>query len=212
MTARGKLTLTFCAILFLFGVNFGVYLWSANQRNVAVGNLDRALSRVAVVSAVRQDLDNMSKEIALLSQLKFEEGERGPDPKEQQAFALRLTNLKSKITQLQGLWDPARRQEVDQLSRSYDELAQSWKNFYEYLGAQQSKAVTELAVRGDPLSERVMKQLMPDVERNVNEQAQAAKIAVHGTMRRADDLTFFVFIISLVLSSLLAVLALQSRS
>lgn len=210
MAARGRLAFSFCAILLLFGVNFVVYLLSASQRTVTVANLDRSLNRVAVAAAVHQDLDNVSKEVALLSQLKFEGEAQPPDPTEQQVFFQRVDGIKSKIAQLQQLCDPGQRQEVDELASSYDKLAQSWKNFYQYVGAQQAKAIAELAVRGDPLTELVVTQLVPSVQRRANEQATAAKNAFHDTSQRTDQFAFVVFIISLVAASLFGVLGLQS--
>lgn len=210
MAARGRLTFSFCAILLILGANFVVYVWTSTERTASVENLDRALSRVAVVGAIHQDLDNVSKEVALLSQLKFEGENQPPDPNDQQAFAQRVDGIKSKIAQLQKLYDAGQRQESDQLAWSYEELSQSWKNFYQHLGVQQAKAVTELAVRGDPLTERVLTQLMPSVQKQANEGAQGAKNTFHKTAQQADRFTFFAFITSLVVASLLAVLGLQS--
>ncbi len=212
MSARAKLTFSFCSILFLFGVNFAVYLWTVNRRNAAVENMDRSLNRVAVLSAVHKDLDNLTKEVALLGQLKFEESSPAPDPKDQQAFFQRVDGIQSKTAQLQGLFDPGRTREIDDFAKSIGDLAQSWKSFYENLGVHQGKAVTELAVRTDPLTEEVTTRLMPNLQRTVNEQAQAAKIVFFETNQWADQFTFFVFIISLTLASLLAVVGLQSGS
>lgn len=212
MTPRAKLTLSFCAILLLFGVNFGVYFWTVNRRNTAMQNLDAALSRVAVLSAVHQDLDNLTKEVALLGQLKFEESSSGPDPVDQKSFFQRVDSLESKTDQLKKLCDPVRTPEIEEFARALDGLAQSWKTFYRNLGAQQAKAVTELAVRTEPLTERVTAVLLPGLQKAINQQAVAAKNAFAETAQWADQFTFFVFIVSLVLASLLAVLGLQAST
>ena len=212
MTPRAKLTLSFCAILLLFGVNFGVYFWTVNRRNTAVQNLDAALSRVAVLSAVHQDLDNLTKEVALLSQLKFEEGSSAPDPGDQKSFFQRIDSLQSKTDQLKKLCDTVRTPEIEPFTGAVDDLAQSWKTFYRNLGVQQAKAVTELAVRTEPLTERVTAVLLPSLQKAINQQAIAAKNALSEITQWADQFTFFVFIISLILASLLAVLGIQASA
>ncbi len=175
-------------------------------------NLDAALSRVAVLSAVHQDLDNLTKEVALLGQLKFEESSSGPDPVDQKSFFQRVDSLESKTYQLKKLCDPVRTPEIEEFARALDGLAQSWKTFYRNLGAQQAKAVTELVVRTEPLTERVTAVLFPGLQKAINQQAVAAKNAFSETAQWADQFTFFVFIASLVLASLLAVLGLQASA
>ena len=68
MTIRRRLTLSFAIVLVLFGVSTGVYLWSAHLRGVTMKRLDRTLQRRVVLATIRQDVDNLQKQVALLSQ------------------------------------------------------------------------------------------------------------------------------------------------
>ena len=68
MTIRRRLTASFLVVLLLFGVNLVVFFWSNHKRRLTVEELQRASSRQLLLSSVREDLNDLQKQVNLLSQ------------------------------------------------------------------------------------------------------------------------------------------------
>jgi hypothetical protein len=163
MSIRARLTLSFVAVLALFGASLAVYLWSAHLRDATMKRLDRTLKRRVILATVRQDLDNLHKQVALFSELEAESTQTPPDPAARQLFHEQLDSVSRQIASLKGLSESDDTAAVAELESGYVSLSGAWKSFYDYLGVEQTWAVAS-AAKADPLSFRLQTQLLPRME------------------------------------------------
>ena len=80
MTIRRRLELSFLAILLLFGLSLLVYFLSSQRRSAALEEYRRAIQRQLLVSSIAQNLKDMQKQVALLSQVVVEAAASGAGP------------------------------------------------------------------------------------------------------------------------------------
>jgi len=150
MTIRRRVTLSFLLVLVLTGLNLVVFFWSSFRRQETVEGLRRASARQLVIASIREDLNDVQKQVTLLSQIlpEAEPGTTNADGLTR--FSARLDDIGRAIEELRGLAAPDERARVEAFGSAYRELAASWRVYYEHLGVNQSKAITELVVRAEP--------------------------------------------------------------
>src|SRR5215469_8936650 len=73
MTIRRRYYLYLLIVLGLFFANLVAYLWSARARKQAESEWDHATAAELKISSIRQELDNLNKEVTLASQMQQEE-------------------------------------------------------------------------------------------------------------------------------------------
>src|SRR2546425_8807164 len=100
MTIRRRLSLSFSVILLLFAVNLVIYFWGNQRRQSSVETLRRAVSREALISALNQNLNDIQKQVVLLSQVATETPSPGADPSEMSRFDGQLENVEHEIAEL----------------------------------------------------------------------------------------------------------------
>src|SRR5689334_17740599 len=149
MTIRRRIALSFFAILTLFGVAVGISMWTTMLRARSMDVLARALNRQALIASIRQDIDNLYKEVTLLSNMEIGVGESADAPAARQLFKQKTDSVAASIANLAALCEPADRPQVEDIRRTYVSVANAWTQFYDYLGVEQSWAVANLA-RGEP--------------------------------------------------------------
>lgn len=209
MTLRRKLRLAFGIILGLFGLNLAIYFWSAHQRNRTVDGLGRAISRQILISKISQTLNNLHQQITLLSGINFEAGTSGATPEERRAFMAQLDSVTSGLRQLEALADPGERSEIKNFETTYEKLDRSWRVYYDNFGVHPNVAVVELALRADPLSEKVLKHDVPDIQEMEQQRVNDAKAEFAKVSRITDRVTVIIFLISLLLAVTIAVRVLR---
>ena len=91
-----------------------------------------------------------------------------------------------------------------EFDRSFRALANSWLVFYGNFGVNQTKAIAELAIRGDPLTRRVVQELMPRVQAEENKRAESASENFRTASRIGDRVTFLVFVASTFVALMVA--------
>lgn len=202
MTIRRRLALSFVAILVLMAVNEVIYFWSSGLRTNTLEALDRALTRQVIIGAVRQDLDNLHKEVTLLSQL--EEG-TGTDHETRLVFDAKLTKVGEGVKRLQALSDPLDEDRISDLDRTYAQLADAWRNFYQYLGAAQGPALAEL-VRADPLSQRLLIDTLPHLQADQQTRVREAEADSTRVAALTDRLSLAIFVLSTLVAVVVAFL------
>ncbi len=205
MTIRRKLGFSFGAILALFGLTLVIYFWSATERSRTVDTLRLAISRQSLLATVSQDLHNVHQQITLLSGVTGEAGEVCPSPDEQKAFAAQLDGISKKLGQLESQTEPADRAEIQELRSTFELLARSWKVYYQNFGVNQNAAVMELALRADPLSEKVLKLLVPHLQEAEERRVDRAKAESAKVSRIVDRITVIIFFVSLLMALIIAV-------
>lgn len=209
MTIRRKLALSFGVILGVFGLNLAIYFWSAAQRNRTVDTLGRAISRQILLSTIDQSLNSLHQQVTLLSSITVEAATTGATPEERQRFSAQLDEVSRKLRQLESLADPSVRKEVQQLQNAFEPLARSWKVYYDNFGVNPNLAVVELALRADPLSEQVLKNLVPHLQEAEQQRVNQAKADFSKVAYFTDRVTVIIFLSSLLLAGTIAVRVLR---
>jgi signal transduction histidine kinase len=202
MTIRRRFTLSFLGILALFAFNAWIYVWSNGRRSVAVEDLRRAITRQALLSSVQLAFNDAQKQIGVLSQVASEAGAAGASPSEKIQFANQLDAAERNIAEFRKLQKDT--PTIVEFERTSRELAASWRLFYDNFGVHQTKAIAELAIRGDPLSRRVIEELMPRVQAEENRRAESASENFRAASRIGDQITFSIFIISTIAALIVA--------
>lgn len=204
MSIRRRLTVSFLVILVLFGLNLVIYFWSGQRRSDAVEDLRRAISRQILVASIDQDLKNLQKEIALLSQITAESAATGATPEDIVQFGRQTAAISVEFREVYKLSDSSAKTQVDELEQSYTELAISWQTFYSNFGVNQGKAITELATKADPMSQRVIQQLVPQLQEDERERVEAASKRFYDVARLTNRMTIAIFGISIIVAIVIA--------
>ncbi len=179
----------------LFGLNLGVYSVSNVKRRATVEALRRAISSQILIAEINQRLNDTQKQMALLGEA-VTDSAAGASAEEIASFSGRLDFVKRKIQELRSLSDDTTRNKVDQFAKDYEALSASWLSFYRNFGVHYATAITELAMRADPMSQRLLQQTVPEIleaEKNNVEKASASFYSVGAV---ADRLTALIFLFS----------------
>ena len=200
MTIRRRLDLSFLAIIGLLGLNLAIYFWSNQQRSASVEELRRAISRQNLVASINQNLNDLQKQVALMSQVTVEATTGGAGPGEVLLFKSQIEAIRKQIKDLRELSDSEARINVESLDKALQELGTSWIIFYENFGVNHAKAIRELAMRIDPLSQRVLQQLVPQLQEGEKRRVEAASSNFYRVARLTDRITVLIFVISAVVA------------
>jgi serine phosphatase RsbU (regulator of sigma subunit) len=211
VTIRSRLTLSFITVLALFGISLGVYSWSARLHEVTMRRLDHTLQRRVVLATMRQDLDNLQKQVALLSQseLAADSNVGPPNPRIQQLFDEKAHKVSEQIASLKSLSEPEDAAPIAELESSYASVAQAWKAFYEYLGVEPAWAVAS-AAKADPLSFRLQTEILPRLQEVENRRVEMAEARFSEVEALTNRITSITFLLTLLFAT--AVALLLSRS
>lgn len=205
MSIRRRLVLAFVPILLLFAVNLSVYFWSTALRNRAMEDLRQAVSRQILITAIKQDLSDVQKQIALLSDLMTEAGGATPDAVMQ--FQAQLDKISKEIRELEAARVRnlgAEAEELKEFTENYRKLSDSWVRFYDNFGRNQTAAVTELAVRAEPLGQRVIQEMVPHIQQEEQDRVENLRAKFYSVARITNSITVAIFSLSMVLAIWLA--------
>ncbi len=199
MTIRRRLALSFLTFLLILGLNLGMYSWSNRRRNASDEDLRKAIARITLLSNVRGELQDVLKQVALLSEIRGAE-KAGARAEDIAAFNRRLQAVDAEIAEIARLSDAANANQVSQFRQAARELSTSWQTFYENLGVNQTKAIVELATRGEPLARKVLDHMLPQLEEGEKAGMQAAHANFIQEARFTNRLTIVTFFLSAVLA------------
>jgi signal transduction histidine kinase/DNA-binding response OmpR family regulator len=206
MTIRRRLTLSYLAILTLLGLNMVIYFWSDLRRKSTFEELRRAVARQILISSIHQQLNDYQKQVTLLSQIMADSVSGGASPEEIAQFNTRLNSIGDQIKNMSAQSDEEGKPKIDAFDKSFRELAASWRIFYESFGRNQSKAITEVVMHAEPLSQTVIQQLLPQVQQYEKDRVEMASAHFYDAAHVTDRITIMIFVVSGVLAGLLAVL------
>ncbi len=198
------MALSFLIILGLFALNLAVYSVSNLKRKATVEALRRAIANQILIADINQRLNDTQKQIALLNQAVTDSG-TGASPEEVAAFKAQIDVVRDKIRELSAHSDPDVRQRTEQFEKDYAALSASWLTFYENFGVHYTTAITELALRGDPLSQRLLQQTVPEILDAQKRRVEEASATFYTVGAWADRLTAFIFLFSGVAALVIAV-------
>jgi signal transduction histidine kinase/DNA-binding response OmpR family regulator len=204
MTIRARLTLSYLAILVLLGINLIFYFWSDAKRGASFEELRRAIARQNLIGAIQQELNNCEKQVTLISQITADTVANGASADEIAQFNGRLSTVSDEIARMSLLSEGDSRKRIDAFGLAFRDLRNSWRIFYENLGHNQSLAIQEAAMHSEPLSQKVIHELLPELQQNEKNMVEADSARFYGTARFTTKITILIFAISLLLTGLLA--------
>jgi len=103
MTIRRRLSLSFLLILLLFGLNLIIYFWGNQRREATVEALRQAVSRQALISGLNQNLNDIQKQVTLLSELGADLAADHARPGDMAQFHGQLERIEHQIAELKDL-------------------------------------------------------------------------------------------------------------
>jgi signal transduction histidine kinase/DNA-binding response OmpR family regulator len=204
MTIRRRLTFSYSAILLLLGVNLIFYFWSDSKRQSSFEELRRAIGRQNLISAIQLELNDCQKQVTLLSQIMAESVTQGASPEEVASFNGRLDAISDKIGLMSLLSSGESRRRIESFGAAFQDLRNSWRIFYQNMGRNQSRAIQEVVMHSEPLSEKVIQDLLPRLQQNEKDMVEAGSAHFYGTARVTTRITILIFAVSLLLAALLA--------
>jgi signal transduction histidine kinase/DNA-binding response OmpR family regulator len=204
MSVRRRLTISFLAILSLLGCNLAFYFWSDFRRKTSFDDLQGAITRQMLTSSIERKLNDFQKQVALLSQISVEKAGGGASAEDIAQFNGQLADVGNQIRELRGLSSAQALPGIDKFSAAVGQLSESWRIFYASLGRDQARAITELAMRADPLGREVIQQLLPQVQQDQKDRVTASSARYYQVTRLTGRITVAIFAISGLLAALLA--------
>jgi signal transduction histidine kinase/CheY-like chemotaxis protein len=204
MTIRRRLTVSYFAILSLLICNLAIYFWGDWKRKSSFEELRRAISRQILISSIHQELNDDQKQVTLLSQITADAGTSGASAEEISHFNGRLKALGDQIQQMVSLSDADGRNKVEAFKSAFGELSGSWLIFYENFGRNQPRAITEIAVHAEPLSQKVMQELLPELQQDEKDRVEFATARLSDVARITGSITILIFGISGLIAGVLA--------
>lgn len=203
LSIRRRLALSFLTILGLFALNLTVYWVSNIKRKATVEELRRAISSQILIADINQRLNDTHKQIAMLNQAVTESG-TSASSEEIADFNAQIDSVRRKVRELSSLSAGDTRARVDRFAKDYDALSASWLVFYQNFGVHYVTAITELAMRADPMSQRLLQQTVPEILEAEKKQVENASASFYSVGLLADRLTAVIFLFSGLVAAVIA--------
>ena len=162
MTIKRRINLSFIAIGTLFILNLVIYFANDQRRQVSADSLRRAINRQPMLTEIQESVTNLQKQVALLSQV-MADLSAGADPADIARFKEEIVKTEQRLADLENMEDVDQRPGIAAFAKLFHELGQSWVVFYQNFGVHHPKAVMELAMHADPLSQRLLGEMLPDI-------------------------------------------------
>src|SRR3954453_5134474 len=198
-TIRRRLIRSFLTILVLFGLNLAVYSVSNIKRRATVEALRRAISSQILIAEINQGLNDPQKQMALLGEAVTDSA--APASRDEIAnFSAQLQSVKRKIQELRSFSDETIRDKVDRFAKDYEALSASWLVFYRNFGVHHATAITELAMRADPISQRLLQQTVPEILDAEKKHVEATSATFYAVGAVADRIAAFIFLFSALIA------------
>ena len=202
MRIRTRLSLSFALILSLFGLNLFIHLWSNYVRASGLEAVRRAISLQSTLSSIEHRLSDFQKQITLLAQMPGDALSAADIAGLNSALGV----IETEIQRAVDISEPNDRDNLLKLRASFRRLAPSWRIFFENVGKDPARAITELSIRGEPLGAEVIHKQLPELERHEEDELNAATAEVYKIAKLTGNITFGIFLLSIALAILTAVL------
>jgi class 3 adenylate cyclase/HAMP domain-containing protein len=198
-TIKRRLALGFIAINLLFAMNVSVFTWSNVRRKTTVHDHWRAITGEKIITEIQQKLINIQKQVALLSEAVMDNA-NGARSEDVAQFKAQLEGIRKDIQLLQASSGGEVRKQADALSTGYDQLSKSWIIFYENFGIHHAKAIMEIVMVTEPLSQRILDQVVPALKEAERRNVEAATANFDRVARLTDTASFVMFSLSGILA------------
>lgn len=197
MSIRRRLAVCFTAIALLFPLNLGVYFWSNGERDASLRQLSQSLGRQLLIASIRQGLNDLQKEMALLGQVYGESVAGQPAPEETARLQARLDAVRRDIAEARRL-SPG--EPLGDFPNFFEELAISWKTVHESLGFDNARAIKELSIRAEPLAQTVIGGLLREWEAREKSRVEMARSNLEEVETLVRRTTVSIFLVSTLLA------------
>ena len=204
MSIRRRLVVAFLTILLLFAANLAIYFWGNHKRQSAFDAVTRGVARQSLIVSINQNLNDIQKQMTLLSAMVTDADAGSTRPSETAEFQTQLGVISGQISRLRELSTLDGRPRVEALGQAYRDLAAIWLTVYENFGVHHSRAIEELVLHADPLSQNLLQQLLPQLRQDEEVRLQAANAEFYSLARLVDRLAVLIFFTSTILGIALA--------
>ncbi len=205
MTIRRQLALSYLAIFALLGLNLLIYFWTNTIRQSAFEDLRRAISRQTLISSIQQEIGDYRRQVSLLVEITGEGGPAAPSKNEKDQFNAQLDSIAREIQGISALTGSKDKSDIESLDRAFRALSSSWRIFYQNFGRDQTRALTEVVVRAEPLSRTVTQNLLPRLQKGERDRETAAAANFYRVTSVVGRITVLVFILSGILAGIPAI-------
>jgi class 3 adenylate cyclase/HAMP domain-containing protein len=189
VTIRRRLASAFLIVLMLFAVNEGIQIWSARLRAQTMETVGRALKRQLLMASLQSRIADLHKQISLMGQI---EADAGPAPGGREALDGEIGRAGADIQTLIQLSEPADQAAVQDLGKTFGELAEAWQRFYDYLGVEPAWALA-FQVKAEPLGRRVVIEQLPALQRQQAQRADDAERQFAEVTRQTQRVSLGIF-------------------
>lgn len=165
--------------------------------------LRRAISSQILIADINQRLNDTQKQIALLNQT-VNDATTGASAEEITGFRSQVDSVRQNIRDLSRLSNGETRALVARFATDYEALRTSWLVFYQNFGVDYATAITELAIRSDPMSQRLLQHTVPEILAAEKKQVETASASFYSVGALADRLTAVIFLVSGLVATVIA--------
>jgi len=144
MSIRRRMTLSFAALLALFGVNLAIYLWGSNQREASFSRLEQALDRLEKIEEVEGLVEAERQNARLMATAYLDPAAEPLAAADISTLRSRLEQIEPRVVELVERLEGERRLALERLPGLLQQLLASWLDFYNSLGRSQSAVVAEM--------------------------------------------------------------------
>jgi signal transduction histidine kinase len=206
MTIRRRLSLSFLVILLLFALNLVIYSWGNTRRQLTAEALRRAVARQGLISELSQNLNDIQKQVTLRGQVAIENTQAGVAPEDIAQFKQQLLGVEDEIQKLSDLAEPEARADFASFADAYRQLSSSWQIYFENFGRNQTKAITEMALGVEPLTQEVIQKRLPQLKSDEKTRVNSASANFYEVALFTDRMTLLIFALSAAVALGVAVL------
>ncbi len=196
MSIQRRFFLYSVSVILLFAINLAVFLWKNHQQTQRMEELYRAVERRLLLNSIRQHLNDLHSQVAILSQVYTESTTEGSDTQQLLEFEYQLSTLRDEMQKLKNLTEEESAGKFDTFSMAYEKLASSWKIVYENLGVNNNKAITELSLHADPLNQMFIQKLLPTLEKEEEVRVETARSNFYQVAKVTAWITIPIFFLS----------------
>jgi class 3 adenylate cyclase len=189
VTIRRRLASSFLIVLTLFAVNESIQVWSARLRARTMGTVDRALKRQLLMASLQSRIADLHKQISLMGQI---DADAGAPPGGREALDGEIARAGVDIQTLIQLSEPADQAAVEDLGKTFGELGEAWRRFYDYLGVEPAWALA-FQVKAEPLGRKVVIEQLPALQRQQAQRAEAAELEFADVTRQTQRVSLGIF-------------------
>jgi len=207
MTVRTRLFGALLAILAFFSLNLGVHVWGDRARTRSLAELRHGIDRQLLITSIARHLSEAHREIGLMAGVLDGQTAGLADSGARAEFSARLDKIGAEIARVRKIPGGAT-PTSGQAAAAWNTLRDSWRRAYASFGLDDQRAISELSLRSDPLSQTILNRLLPRWEGEERTRIQQASL----DMRRVSDLTDQVEKLCFVLSTLVVALVAFSVS